>query len=385
MKRKICVVVTARPSYSRVKSLLKEIEKNDELKLQLVVAGSALIDRYGNAIDVIEDDGFKVDSKVYNVLDSNNKTAMAKTTGIAIMELSNVFYNLKPDAVLTIADRYETLGTSIASSYQNIPLIHLQGGEITGNIDEKVRHANTKLADIHFVSSKNAKDRVIKMGEDPRFVFNTGCPSLDLATEIFNFKKLDFNPIEKYGGVGSDIDISKGYVVVMQHPETNERNNAKKHITQTLRAIKELNIPTFWFWPNVDAGSDGTASGIRHYREKYELNNVRFFKNMVPKDFLKLVYNSNCIIGNSSVAIRECAFLGVRAVNIGDRQIGRDRGRNVIDVDYDYNLIKKAILTQIKAKKLKRDFIYGDGQSGKRISEILSTVELKYSKILKYN
>ena len=385
MKRKICVVVTARPSYSRVKSLLNEIENNNQLKLQLVVAGSALIDRYGNAIDVIEKDGFKVDSKVYNVLDSNNKTAMAKTTGIAIMELSNVFYNLKPDAVLTIADRYETLGTSIAASYQNIPLIHLQGGEKTGNIDEKVRHANTKLADLHFVSSKNAKDRVVKMGEDPRFVFNTGCPSLDLAIEVFNFKKLDFNPIEKYGGVGSNIDISKGYVVVMQHPETNERNNSKKHITQTLKAIKDLNIPTFWFWPNVDAGSDGTASGIRHYREKYELNNVHFFKNMEPNDFLKLVYNSKCIIGNSSVAIRECAFLGVRAVNIGNRQIGRDRGSNVVDVDYDSNLIKSAILTQINAKKLKSDFLYGDGYSGKRISEILSSVELKYSKILKYN
>lgn len=384
MKRKICVVVTARPSYSRVKSVLRAIKSHPDIKLQLVVAGSALINRYGNAIKVIEDDGFKVDAKVYNVLEVNNQTAMAKTTSIAIMELSNVFYNLNPDAVLTIADRYETLGTSIAASYQNIPLIHLQGGEITGNIDEKVRHANTKLADIHLVSSENAKDRVIKMGEDPEFVFNTGCPSLDLAKEIIENPQLDFDPIEKYGGVGSQVDISAGYIIVMQHPETNESYNARKHIEETLKAIRDLKIPTLWFWPNVDAGSDGTSSGIRHYRENYEFKHVHFFKNMIPSDFLKLLYNSKCIVGNSSVGIRECAYLGVKAVNIGKRQEGRDRGNNVIDVGYNEFEIKNAIKSQINSKKLKKDFIYGDGNSGSRIAQVLANTTLKYSKILQY-
>lgn len=384
MKRKICVVVTARPSYSRVKSVLKAILSHPNIELQLVVSGSALIDRYGNAIKVIEDDGFKVDAKVYNVLEINNKTAMAKTTSIAIMELSNVFYNLNPDAVLTIADRYETLGTSIAASYQNIPLIHLQGGEITGNIDEKVRHANTKLADIHLVSSDNAKKRVIKMGEDPEFVFNTGCPSLDLAKEIIENPQLDFNPLEKYGGVGSFIDISSGYLIVMQHPETNESHNARKQIEATLKAIIDLELPTLWFWPNVDAGSHGISSGIRHYREKYELKHVRFFKNMIPSDFLKLLFNSMCIVGNSSVGIRECAYLGVKAVNIGNRQEGRDRGNNVIDVDYNEYEIKKAIETQINSNPLERDFIYGDGNSGERIAQVLADTTLKYSKILNY-
>ena len=367
-----------------MKSVLRAIKSHPDIKLQLVVAGSALINRYGNAIKVIEDDGFKVDAKVYNVLEVNNQTAMAKTTSIAIMELSNVFYNLNPDAVLTIADRYETLGTSIAASYQNIPLIHLQGGEITGNIDEKVRHANTKLADIHLVSSENAKDRVIKMGEDPEFVFNTGCPSLDLAKEIIEKPQLDFDPIEKYGGVGSQVDISAGYIIVMQHSETNESHNARKHIEETLKAIRDLKIPTLWFWPNVDAGSDGTSSGIRHYRENYEFKHVHFFKNMIPSDFLKLLYNSKCIVGNSSVGIRECAYLGVKAVNIGKRQEGRDRGNNVIDVGYDEFEIKNAIKSQINSKKLKKDFIYGDGNSGTRIAQVLANTTLKYSKILQY-
>jgi len=384
MKRKICVVITARPSYSRVKTVLTAINNHEDLELQLVVAGSALIKRYGNAVQVIEDDGFKINAKVYNVLEVENETAMAKTTSIAILELSNVFYNLKPDAVLTIADRYETLGTSIAASYQNIPLIHLQGGEVTGNIDEKVRHANTKLADIHLVSSLPSLERVIKMGEDPDFVFNTGCPSLDLAANILESPELDFDPIKKYGGVGSDLDISKGYLIVMQHPETNHYKDSRKHIIETLEVIKDLKIPTLWFWPNVDAGSDGTSSGIRYYREKFDLNHVHFFKNMVPNDFLRLLYNSIGLIGNSSAGIRECCFLGVSSVNIGKRQDGRDRGGNVIDVDYEKIKIKEAVLELMNSERPKQNYLYGEGNSGKKIADILSEVKLKYTKILKY-
>ena len=384
MKRKICIVITARPSYSRVKTVLTAINNHEDLELQLVVAGSALIKRYGNAVQVIEDDGFKIDAKVYNVLEVENETAMAKTTSIAILELSNVFYNLKPDAVMTIADRYETLGTSIAASYQNIPLIHLQGGEITGNIDEKVRHANTKLADIHLVSSLPSLERLIKMGENPSFVYNTGCPSLDLAANILESPDLDFDPLKKYGGVGADLDISKGYLIVMQHPETNHYKESRKHISETLEVIKDLKIPTLWFWPNVDAGSDGTSSGIRHYREKFDLNHVRFFKNMVPNDFLRLLYNSIALIGNSSAGIRECAFLGVKAVNIGNRQEGRDRGTNVIDVGYDKIKIKEAILELMNSERPKQNYLYGDGCSGKKIADILASTKLPYSKILQY-
>jgi len=205
-KRKICVVVTARPSYSRVKSALTAIKQHPKLELQLVIAGSALLGRYGNAVDFIEKDGFEIAEKVFMVLEGENVTSMAKTTGLGIMELANVIFKLQPDAVVTIADRFETIATSIAAAYQNIPLVHLQGGEVTGNIDEKVRHANTKLADIHLVASEDAKKRVLKMGEDPTKVFNTGCPSIDLAKEIKETSSLDFDPIKKYGGVGNDID-----------------------------------------------------------------------------------------------------------------------------------------------------------------------------------
>jgi len=383
-KRKICAVITARPSYSRVKTLLQAIKDHPDLELQLVVAGSALLDRYGNAVTFIEKDGFTINEKVFMVLEGENKTAMAKTTGLGVMELANVFYNLEPDAVLTIADRFETIATSIAAAYQNIPLIHLQGGEVTGNIDEKVRHANTKLADIHFVTSEDAKQRVIKMGEDEQYVFNTGCPSVDLAKEIVNDPGLNFNPAERYGGVGVDIDYKKPYLVVMQHPVTTEYTQAKTDILKTLRVIDALQIPTYWFWPNVDSGADGTSNGIRSYREKNNPKNIRFFKNMEPTDFLKLIYNSKCLIGNSSVGIRECAYLGIPVVNIGTRQNRRLRGDNVIDVNYQEQAIKEAIKRQIEAPNNSSSDIYGTGDSGKEIASILATITLRFHKTITY-
>ena len=384
-KRKICVVVTARPSYSRIKTALIAIKKHPSLELQLVIAGSALLDRYGNAVDYIEQDGFKIDAKVFMVLEGENKTSMAKTTGLGVMELATVFYNLKPDAVVTIADRFETIATSIAAAYQNIPLIHIQGGEVTGNIDEKVRHANTKLADIHLVASNDAKARLLKMGEDAEYVFNTGCPSIDIANVVKESPELNFNPIEKYGGVGKHIDWKNGYLVVMQHPVTTEYDEARIHVTTSLKVIHELGIPTFWFWPNVDAGADGTSNGIRSYREIYQPENIHFFKNMIPEDFLRLLVNSKCLIGNSSVGIRECAFLGVPVVNIGTRQQGRARGENVIDVSYSSEAIKNGINNRFeKAKVIKQSAIYGEGNSGEKIANILADVKLRFHKTISY-
>jgi UDP-hydrolysing UDP-N-acetyl-D-glucosamine 2-epimerase len=384
MKRKVCVVVTARPSYSRVKTALQAIKNHPKLELQLVVAGSALLQKYGSAVNFIERDGFKINEKVFMVLEGDTPTSMAKTTGLGVIELSNVFQNLKPDMVVTIADRFETISTSIASSYQNIPLVHIQGGEVTGNIDEKVRHANTKLADIHLVASDLAKNRLIKMGENKEYIFNTGCPSIDIAKEVLDSTELDFDPFEKYPGVGSKFNYKKEYLVVMQHPVTTEFSKAREQMTNLLSVIYKLNFPTFWFWPNVDAGADGSSSAIRKFRENNDLNNMYFMKNMASNDFLKLLYNSKVLVGNSSVGIRECSFLGVPVVNIGSRQFGRQRGRNVIDTGYGPNDISKSIKVQLQKKKKYQDFIFGKGNSGKKIAEILSKVNLRSHKTLTY-
>lgn len=383
-KRKIAVVITARPSYSRVKTVLSAIQEHPNLELQLIVAASALLDRYGSAVNYIVKDGFEIAAKVFNVLEGENLTAAAKTTGIGILELSTVFDNLKPDIVVTVADRFETMATAIAASYMNIPLAHIQGGEVTGNIDEKVRHSITKLADYHFVASESAKERVVKLGENPDFVFNTGCPSIDLAKEVKeNSDALPFNPYEKYGGVGATPDLSNGYLVVMQHPVTNEYQDSRKHIEATLEAVYQLNRTTLWFWPNVDAGADGTSTGIRAFREQHQLPNVHFFKNMEGKDFLHLLHHADCLIGNSSVGIRECAYLGVPVVNIGTRQNRRDRGSNVVDVTYDVQAIKKAIEERISSSKQISN-VYGGGDAGEQIAQLLEQLPLQFHKTIMY-
>ena len=383
-RRKICVVVTARPSYSRVKTALEAIRAHPQLDLQLVVAASALLARYGDTVEYIEQDGFEVAARVFMVLEGENLTTMAKTTGLGLMELSTVLDNLKPDAVLTVADRYETLATAIAGSYMNIPVVHIQGGEITGSIDEKVRHAVTKLSDLHLVSTEMASQHVIRMGEVPSTVFVTGCPSVDLAAHVLADPELDFNPVERYGGVGALVDLSEGYLVVMQHPVTTEHDSARHDVTETLYAIGEIGSPTLWFWPNVDAGSGGTAKGIRMFREIEKPDNIHFFKNMPSEDFLRVLYNSKGIVGNSSVAIRECSFLGVPAVNIGSRQVGRERGSNVIGVDHDRRQITEAIRSHLRNGKFPSDKLYGDGAAGKRIADLLASVPLTTAKRLAY-
>ncbi len=378
------MVVTARPSYSRIKTALKAIQEHPNLELQLVVAASALLDRYGSAVDYIKKDGFEIAAKVFNVLEGENLTAAAKTTGIGILELSTVFDNLKPDMVVTIADRFETMATAISASYMNIPLVHIQGGEVTGNIDEKVRHSITKLADYHFVASQDAYDRVIKLGENPNSVFNTGCPSIDLADNVKRKPAMDFNPYEKYGGVGSRPDLSKGYVVVMQHPVTNEYQDSRKHINETLYAIKDIDFPVLWFWPNVDAGADGTSAGIRAFREKHQTSHIHFFKNMEGEDFLRLLYNSKCLVGNSSVGIRECAHLGVPVVNIGSRQNRRARGENVLDVNYEREAIAAAVQHFIHNERPEPSHIYGGGDAGKKIATLLAELPSIFHKTIEY-
>jgi UDP-hydrolysing UDP-N-acetyl-D-glucosamine 2-epimerase len=384
-KRKVCVVITARPSYARIRTALAAIRDHAELELQLVVAASALLDRYGNAAKVIEREGFKIDRSVYMVLEGESLVASAKTTGLGLSELATVFNDLKPDMVVTIADRYETIATSIAAAYMNIPLVHVQGGEVTGSIDEKTRHANTKLADIHLVSCDNAKQRVIKMGENPDMVFVTGCPSIDLAKQALENDKGDVaGLVAKYTGVGAAVDTNAPYMVVMQHPVTTAHDDARAHMQLTLEAVHASGHQALWFWPNVDAGSDGTSGAIRSFRERNPTMNAHFYKNMAPMDFLSLLINSKGIVGNSSVAIRECSYLGVPAINIGSRQNRRDRGRNVVDVSHDKAAILNAITSMWTSGKTATDTVYGNGNAGKNIADVLARVPLSIEKTLTY-
>lgn len=379
-RRKICVVITARPSYARIRTAMEAIARHPHLELQVVTAASAILERFGYPDRVIEADGFRIDYKLHTMLEGGNLITSAKSTGLGIIELSSVFQALQPDAVITIADRFETLSTAVAASYMNIPLIHVQGGEITGNIDNKVRHAITKLADLHLVASNPARQRVIDLGEDPDKVFVTGCPSIDIAARIVRDPEIKVDIFTAYKGVGPLFDWHQPYLVVLQHPVTTETDSAQNQINETLHAIHDSGMPTLWFWPNIDAGSDVVSHGIRAFRERYQPGNIHFFKNMPPEDFLRLLYHSQAIVGNSSVGIRECAYLGVPAINIGSRQQGRDRGANVIDIGYDRGQIRAAIdLVQTRPRP-PSDTIYGDGHAGDRIAGILAEAPLSFQK-----
>jgi UDP-hydrolysing UDP-N-acetyl-D-glucosamine 2-epimerase len=385
MKRKICVVVTARPSYSRIKTALRAIKDHPGLELQLVVAASALLDRYGSAVRIMERDGFAPVAKVFNVIEGENLISAPKTTALGVIELSTTFLNLRPDIVVTVADRYETMATAISAAYMNIPLAHVQGGEVTGNIDEKVRHAVTKLADYHFVASESARERVLRLGESPESVFNTGCPSIDLAREVaqaWNGAGVDI--YAKYGGVGEVLDLSSGYLVVLQHPVTTEPEQARRQVEATLEVVDGLRMPTLWFWPNVDAGADATSGAIRAFRETRNPKHIHFFKNMEPEDFLRLLLGARCLIGNSSVGIRECSYLGVPVVNIGSRQERRDRGSNVIDVEPEAAAIRAGAEHWLNSPRPQPDHVYGGGDAGARIADLLATVPLRFHKSISY-
>ena len=384
-KRKICIVVNSRANYGRIKSVMRAIKMHKNLELQLVLGASALLHRYGDLRDLIKADGFEPIASIHTIVDGGTPLTMAKSTGLGIIELSSVLENIKPDIVLTVADRFETIATAIAASYMNIFVAHTQGGEITGSIDENVRHAITKLSHIHFVATERAKDFVIRMGEEKNNVYLTGCPSIDLVRE--KKKNSLKNCFTDYIGVGDKTDHKKPYIIVLQHPVTTEYEEAKTQIKETIKAVYEINkkgMQIVWLWPNVDAGSDIVAKVLRTFYNKEKPINFHFYKNFSPEDYVVLLDNCKCIVGNSSSGLREGAFLGVPCVNIGTRQRGRERAKNVIDVDYKFKNIKASIEIQLKRNKYTSSNLVGDGFSGDRIANLLSKAELKLDKRINY-
>ncbi len=382
MKRKICVVVASRANYGRVKYVLKAIEKHPDLELQLVVGASVLLDRFGNAIRVIERDGFVPVRKVYYVVEGENLEAQAKSTGLGIIELSTVFEDLQPDVVITVADRYETMATAIAASYLNIPLGHIQGGEITGNIDELVRHAITKLSHYHFPSTEQSRERLIRMGEEPWRIVNSGCPSID--TLYHQDLTISNERMERYSYVGQQIDFTKPYILVLQHPVTTTPQEGRRQIEETLYALRDRAEQKIVMWPNIDAGSDMVSRGIRIFREQNPNEGYAYYKNFSPEDYNALLANAVCAAGNSSSFIREASYLGTPTVVVGDRQEGREHGHNVIFSDYSREQIAMCVGKQTAHGRYERQTIFGQGNAGEIIADYLSKVELSIHKRMTY-
>jgi len=359
---------------------MKAIKEHEELQLLVTVGASAILDRFGNIESLIEGDGFDIDAKFYMIVEGENPVTMAKSTGLGIIELSMIFNNLKPDIVLVVGDRFDVMSPVIAASYMNIAIAHTMGGEVSGTIDESIRHAITKMAHIHFPANKDACQRIIQMGEDPNMVFNLGCPRIDLVKEYIedhrNGNRINQDKFfSSYKGVGGRFDLEKEkFLLVSQHPVTTEYGKNRNHIEETLNALNELKMPTIMIWPNSDAGSDEISKGIRTFREKYDPKWLHLFINLPIEIYVKLMDMCACLIGNTSSAIREGAFIGVPAVNIGTRQTNRLMGENVLISEYDCNTILEKIEKQLKHGKYKSSSIYGKGDTGKKIAEILYNI-----------
>ncbi len=372
--KKICVVVASRANYGRVKHLMLAINAHPDLELQLIVGASTLLERFGKALNVIKSDGFTPNRTIHYVIEGETLTTQAKSTGLGILELSSAFEDLMPDAIITVADRFETMATAIAAAYMNIPLVHLQGGELSGNIDDRVRHAITKLSDYHFVSSELSARRVKSMGEREDKIFCYGCPSMDVLLD----QDLSINNeiMTNYKGVGFIPNWDDKYILIVQHPVTTSYGQGFNQISETLEAVKRFkSYQKIVLWPNIDAGSDDVSKGIRVFRENNIDENISYFKNFSPHDYARVLNNAVCCVGNSSSFLREGAFLGVPAVIVGDRQSGREHGANVLFSDYDSVEIAAQLDIATSWGKLPRDTRFGSGNAGNRIANQLSKID----------
>jgi UDP-hydrolysing UDP-N-acetyl-D-glucosamine 2-epimerase len=381
--RRVCVVVGSRANYSSIKSAMTAIAAHSDLQLQLIAGASALLDRYGTVLDLIEADGFRPDERVFMLIEGETPATMAKSAGLGLLELPTAFERLRPDVVITVGDRFETIATALAATYMNIPLAHTMGGEVSGNIDESIRHAVTKFAHLHFPACEDAAARIIRMGEDPSTVHMVGCPRMDLVAEVLREPQDGLENLLDVG-VGGTFELDRPFLLVSQHSVTTEYGDGERQITETLKAVQETRLPAIVLWPNADAGAEHVARGIRKFREHEDDSQLHFFKNLPTTTYARLMQRTACIVGNSSSAIREGSFVGTPAVNIGTRQQNRQRGRNVVDVDHDRVAIAAAVRSQVEHGPYEREAIYGDGNAGERIASILASVELSIQKRITY-
>jgi UDP-hydrolysing UDP-N-acetyl-D-glucosamine 2-epimerase len=352
-------VITARPSYGRIKSALTALRTRG-VDVSVVCVASALLEKYGDVAQQIMRDGFPVTWQGYTQVEGATGAVMARTIALTGIDLVGVFHFTQPDLVVTIADRHETLATAYAAACMNLPLVHIQGGEVSGSIDGKIRSAVTALADLHLVSTPQAQERVSRFAVGDIVV--TGCPSIDLARGVNAW------PLTKLPGTGVDVDPLQPFLLVLQHPETEVPDEAHTQIQQTQLAVEAVGLPVIWFWPNADAGTDHAAKAIRTWSPK---GPVHFVRQVPPEDFVRLMRQCSVLVGNSSAGIREASALGVKVVNIGQRQRGRERAGNVIDVEHHPWQIARAVHRWLDRESPEPSDLYGDGRAGVRIAEAI--------------
>lgn len=375
-RKKIAFFIGSRANYASIRAVIQEASlRTQEFDVRVVTFASANEDKFGDIRHAIMTDGIPVHRAISSLTSASGLGAMTRTAAMSMLEIASYLEENPPDLSVVVGDRYEVLGAATASTFANVPLVHTMGGEVSGTIDESVRHAISKLAHIHFPATDMAFERLIQMGENPALVRNFGCPRIDFVRMALEDQLPNDEQTVNSLGVGSYLNLGEPYVVVSQHPVTTEFSSAAEQIDATLEATLQVGFPALILWPNSDAGSDEISSRIRAWRERNPSFPARLIKNLSPEVYVRVLKRSRCLIGNSSSGIREGGFIGVPVVNVGTRQSGRERSDNVVDVPYEAKRIVTGVRQQSKVREFSASLLYGDGYASGRILDFLGQLQ----------
>jgi len=374
---KILTFIVDRANYGRLKKCLIRLKEDPEIESLVALTGSAALSKYGNLEEEMRGVNLKIEPPIYAEIASGELSGMVSTIGLMVIKFSDLIQRIKPDVVQLIGDRYEALAAAIASSYDGIPIIHHQGGELSGALDEMTRHVITKMSHIHFVATERAKDIVRQLGESDKNIYLTGCPSLDIVKSVMqNQTSLKWlNEI----GVGDNLNIEEPFFLFIYHADTEDIDKSTKYFDQLLELAFHQKIQAVIFWPNIDPGSDNIAKKIRGHRESHVVNNkVRFLRNVSPERYIELMIKAEFAIGNSSSLVREGSYIGLPTFLIGNRQLNREYGKNIIPIAYqDILKINKLIDKKCYLKNRESTYLYGSGDAVDVIISIISSLKRK--------
>lgn len=381
-RRKVCVTLVDRANYGRLKPVMEALREHPAIDLQVVVGGTMVLERFGGSARVLEQDGFTIEGRVYMELEGSTPATMAKSVGLAIMEFTNEYQRLQPDVVVLIGDRYEALGAAIAAAYMNLTLVHLQGGEVSGSIDESARHAISKFAHYHVPSTDRAAEYLIRMGETPESILTVGCPSSDIARELDRTLPEDYL---NHVGNGAQISLDHPFLLSVFHPTTTEFGSASDQMQALLHALDQVRYPTVMLWPNIDAGSNHISKTIRRFRDQNATHCwLRMVTNFDPETYQKLLAKAACLVGNSSSFVRDAGYFGTPVVLVGDRQAGRERDAHVVPVAAEADAIARALRQQLEHGRYAPSTLYGDGHVAPRVADAIAQLRPFTQKRLAY-
>jgi UDP-hydrolysing UDP-N-acetyl-D-glucosamine 2-epimerase len=380
-RRKVCVVLVDRANYGRMKPVMQAIRARDDLELQVLAAGTMVLERFDLPVNVVRADGFHVDGEVYIELEGSTPVTMAKSVGFAVVEFTSELHRLRPDVVLLIGDRYEMLAAAIAAAYMNLCTAHIQGGEVSGSIDESARHAISKFAHFHFPSTQRSAEYLRRMGERPDTILAVGCPSSDIARCI---ERTPPSEVVNARGSGGLLDLSSPFALVLFHPTTTEYGGERNQMEELLAALGQLAMQTLVLWPNIDAGADRIAKALRIFRDQARVSWLRTVTNLSPEDYLRVLAASACAIGNSSSFVRDASYFGTPVVLVGARQDGRETDKHVHRAEPTREAVLSVVRTQLAHGRYAPSTLYGDGYVSEAIAEALARLEPYLQKQLHY-